>query len=266
MSAERGRARRRRGPPRRARLPPGAQARPAALRHAALGFAGISPVVGLYAVVLVGTAVAGPAWIWVLPVALAGQCLLLAVYSELASEFPIAGGAYQWSRRLLGGSLRLVQRLGRALRLRRREHDDRLPRRALAADPARDRADADGDRLRRDGADRRAARRSARSGSTSLGRVVRAGIARRGARLGRDRDRAAARLPRPGPLDPRRHARRRGALGRLGRSRRCWPRSRSAAGSSSASTARSASPRRPATRPATCRGRSGSRCSASACW
>jgi amino acid transporter len=69
----------------------------------ALGFAGISPVVGLYAVLLVGTAVAGPAWVWVLPVALAGQCLLLAVYAELASEFPIAGGAYQWSKRLLGG-------------------------------------------------------------------------------------------------------------------------------------------------------------------
>jgi amino acid transporter len=70
----------------------------------ALGFAGISPVVGLYAVVLVGTVVAGPAWVWVLPVALAGQCLLLAVYAELASEFPIAGGAYQWSKRLLGGA------------------------------------------------------------------------------------------------------------------------------------------------------------------
>jgi amino acid transporter len=67
-----------------------------------LAFAGISPVVGLYAVVLVGTAVAGPAWVWVLPVAMAGQCLLLVVYAELASEFPIAGGAYQWSRRLLG--------------------------------------------------------------------------------------------------------------------------------------------------------------------
>ena len=48
--------------------------------------------------------VAGPAWVWVLPVALAGQCLLLAVYAELASEFPIAGGAYQWSRRLMGGA------------------------------------------------------------------------------------------------------------------------------------------------------------------
>ena len=48
--------------------------------------------------------VAGPAWVWVLPVALMGQCLLLAVYAELASEFPIAGGAYQWSRRLMGGA------------------------------------------------------------------------------------------------------------------------------------------------------------------
>ncbi len=52
----------------------------------------------------VGTVVAGPAWVWVLPVALAGQCLLLAVYSDLAAEFPISGGAYQWSRRLVGGA------------------------------------------------------------------------------------------------------------------------------------------------------------------
>jgi amino acid transporter len=70
--------------------------------NAALGFAAISPVVGLYAVVFVGTVVAGPAWVWVLPIALAGQCLLLAVYSELASEFPMAGAAYQWNRRLMG--------------------------------------------------------------------------------------------------------------------------------------------------------------------
>ena len=72
--------------------------------NVAMGFAAISPVVGLYAVVLVGMTVAGPAWVWVLPVALAGQCLLITVYSELSSEFPIAGGAYQWSRRLMGGA------------------------------------------------------------------------------------------------------------------------------------------------------------------
>jgi amino acid transporter len=70
--------------------------------NVAMGFAAISPVVGLYAVVLVGMTVAGPAWVWVLPITLAGQCLLLAVYSELASQYPIANGAYQWSRRLMG--------------------------------------------------------------------------------------------------------------------------------------------------------------------
>ena len=68
----------------------------------AIGFATISPVVGLYAVAFVGMTLAGGTWVWMLPVALAGQCLLLAVYSELASEFPIANAAYQWSRRLLG--------------------------------------------------------------------------------------------------------------------------------------------------------------------
>lgn len=72
--------------------------------NVAMGFAAISPVVGLYAVVFVGSTVAGPAWVWVLPVALTGQCLLVAVYAELASDFPVAGGAYQWSRRLLGAT------------------------------------------------------------------------------------------------------------------------------------------------------------------
>ncbi len=68
----------------------------------AMGFATISPIVGLYAVVLVGMVVAGGAWVWVLPVALAGQCLLIAVYAELSAKFPLANGAYQWSRRLVG--------------------------------------------------------------------------------------------------------------------------------------------------------------------
>jgi hypothetical protein len=58
----------------------------AAFDNAAIGFATISPVVALYGVVLVGMVVAGPAWVWVLPVALAGQCVFLAVYAELASE------------------------------------------------------------------------------------------------------------------------------------------------------------------------------------
>jgi amino acid transporter len=70
--------------------------------NVAMGFAAISPVVALYGVVAVGLFLAGPAWVWALPVALIGQCLLLVLYSELASEFPVANATYQWSRRLLG--------------------------------------------------------------------------------------------------------------------------------------------------------------------
>jgi amino acid transporter len=72
------------------------------LDNSAVGFATISPVVGLYAVAFVAATLVGPAWVWVLPVALAGQSLLLVVYTELAAEFPLTNGAYQWSRRVAG--------------------------------------------------------------------------------------------------------------------------------------------------------------------
>lgn len=68
----------------------------------AVGFAFISPVVGLYAIIGLATFAAGPAWVWALPIVLAGQLLVATLFAELASEFPIAGGIYQWSRRLAG--------------------------------------------------------------------------------------------------------------------------------------------------------------------
>jgi amino acid transporter len=68
----------------------------------AVGFAFISPVVGLYAIIALATYAAGAAWVWVLPIVLAGQLLVASVFAELASQFPIAGGIYQWSRRLAG--------------------------------------------------------------------------------------------------------------------------------------------------------------------
>ncbi|MER7766890.1 APC family permease [Kitasatospora sp. NPDC096140] len=70
------------------------------LGNVSMGFAVVSPVVGLYAAVQVGMSVAGGAWVWALPLCLLGQCLVVAVYSELASQWPLAGGAYQWGRRL----------------------------------------------------------------------------------------------------------------------------------------------------------------------
>ena len=68
----------------------------------AVGFTFISPVVGLYAIIGLGIATAGPAWVWTLPIVLAGQLFVALVFAELASQFPIAGGIYQWTRRLVG--------------------------------------------------------------------------------------------------------------------------------------------------------------------
>ncbi|GAA1515730.1 APC family permease [Streptomyces albidochromogenes] len=74
------------------------------LGNISMGFAVVSPVVALYAVSMVATTIAGPAWVWALPVVLLGQCLVVNVYSELASQWPLTGGPYQWGRRLLGPS------------------------------------------------------------------------------------------------------------------------------------------------------------------
>jgi amino acid transporter len=73
-----------------------------AFDNVVIGFATISPVVGLYAVYQIGNSLAGPLWLWVLPICLAGQCLVLHVYCELAQLFPVAGAPYQWTSRLTG--------------------------------------------------------------------------------------------------------------------------------------------------------------------
>ncbi|MGH8762458.1 MAG: APC family permease [Nitrosospira sp.] len=67
-----------------------------------LGFAVVSPVVGLYAIMGVQTAVTGGGWFAALAICLAMQLLVATVYAELSSQFPIAGGAYKWARQLGG--------------------------------------------------------------------------------------------------------------------------------------------------------------------
>jgi amino acid transporter len=69
-----------------------------------IGFAVVSPVVGLYAIIGVQTAVTGGGWFAALAICLVMQLLVATVYAELSSQFPIAGGAYKWARHL-GGSL-----------------------------------------------------------------------------------------------------------------------------------------------------------------
>ncbi len=67
-----------------------------------LGFSVVSPVVGLYAIFGVENQVTGGGWVIALILCLIMQLLVATVYAELSSQFPIAGGAYKWSRHLIG--------------------------------------------------------------------------------------------------------------------------------------------------------------------
>jgi amino acid transporter len=69
-----------------------------------IGFAVVSPVVGLYAIIGVQSVVTGGGWFAALALCLVMQLLVATVYAELSSQFPIAGGAYKWARQL-GGSV-----------------------------------------------------------------------------------------------------------------------------------------------------------------
>ncbi|MEO5630930.1 MAG: amino acid permease, partial [Nitrospiraceae bacterium] len=54
-----------------------------------IGFAVVSPVVGLYAIIGVQTAVTGGGWFAALVICLVMQLLVATVYAELTSQFPI---------------------------------------------------------------------------------------------------------------------------------------------------------------------------------
>ena len=77
-----------------------------------IGFAVVSPVVGLYAIIGVQTAVTGGGWFAALAICLVMQLLVATVYAELSSQFPIAGGAYKWARHLGGGATRRGRQRG----------------------------------------------------------------------------------------------------------------------------------------------------------
>jgi amino acid transporter len=67
-----------------------------------LGFTYLSPVVGVYTLFAFGLATAGPAFIWTIPIVVAGQMLVVLTFGEVTSQYPIAGGIYQWCKQLLG--------------------------------------------------------------------------------------------------------------------------------------------------------------------
>src|SRR3954447_14579025 len=69
----------------------------------ALGFLYLSPLVGVIALLGLGLSTAGPAAIWWIVIVGAGQYLVAMVFGEVVSQYPLAGGLYQWARRLWNG-------------------------------------------------------------------------------------------------------------------------------------------------------------------
>jgi amino acid transporter len=68
----------------------------------ALGFTYLSPVVGVYTLFAYALATAGPAMFWAFPLVGFGQLLVAFIFSEVVSQYPVAGGIYPWARRLWG--------------------------------------------------------------------------------------------------------------------------------------------------------------------
>lgn len=67
-----------------------------------LGFTYLSPVVGVYSLFALALAAGGPPMIFWVLICGVGQFLVALVFSEIVSQFPIAGGVYPWARRLWG--------------------------------------------------------------------------------------------------------------------------------------------------------------------
>jgi amino acid transporter len=72
------------------------------LSNLALGFTYLSPIVGIYSLFAVSLTIAGPPAIWWIVIVGVGQLLVAAVFGEVVSQYPVAGGIYPWCRRLWG--------------------------------------------------------------------------------------------------------------------------------------------------------------------
>lgn len=69
----------------------------------ALGFLYLSPLVGVIALFGMGLSTAGPPSVWWIVIVGVGQYLVALTFGEVVSQYPLAGGLYQWARRLWNG-------------------------------------------------------------------------------------------------------------------------------------------------------------------
>lgn len=64
----------------------------------AAGFSYLSVMTGMFQMFHLGFAAGGPAFVWTWPTVFIGQFLVALCFAELAGEYPLSGGVYQWSK------------------------------------------------------------------------------------------------------------------------------------------------------------------------
>jgi urea carboxylase system permease len=68
----------------------------------AAGFSYISILTGVFQMFYMGYGAGGPAFFWTWPAVFLGQLTVALCFAELAAQYPLSGGIYQWSRRTGG--------------------------------------------------------------------------------------------------------------------------------------------------------------------
>lgn len=66
----------------------------------AAGFSFVSILTTVFQLFAFGFAFGGPAFVWTWPLVFLGQLTVALTFAELAGRYPLAGGLYQWSRRV----------------------------------------------------------------------------------------------------------------------------------------------------------------------
>jgi urea carboxylase system permease len=66
----------------------------------AAGFSYLSILTGMFQMFHLGFAAGGPAFFWTWPMVFLGQLLVALCFAELAAQYPLSGGVYQWSRQI----------------------------------------------------------------------------------------------------------------------------------------------------------------------
>ena len=68
----------------------------------AVAFTYLSPMVGIYSLFVIGLGMGGPAYIWLTFLPVAGMLFVALVFGELASNYPVAGALFQYSKFTVG--------------------------------------------------------------------------------------------------------------------------------------------------------------------